>query len=160
MFKQLKQTILLFSSAALALFAAVPASATTITIDTADFAETCMVSSVSIYTFSIEVAGPLAPGGVYNNPTLVGVDYSVRGSLVSGTPSGFPGFNLVRTIGGAEFYSQGSSLSFAILPTANLSDGLQLNELAGAGVVFELNAREVDTGRYHPPILQLLVNGT
>ena len=48
MFKQLKQTILLFSSAALALFAAVPASATTITIDTADFAETFVVSSVSI----------------------------------------------------------------------------------------------------------------
>ena len=159
MMTKLKTGLAAWVGMAMAAFASA-AGATTITIAAADFIETPVKSNVRTYLFAIEVTGPLAPGGVYTNPALDGVDYFVRGGLVPGTPSEFSSFNLIRAIGGAEFYSQGSSLSFSILPTAKLHDGLQLNELAGSGVVFELNAREVNTGRYHPPILQLRAGGT
>ncbi len=160
MFNRVKMVVRACAIAVPVIIAWNPAGATAIMIDAADFIEFPTKSNVRTYSFTIEVTGPLAPGGVYNNPALDGVDYYVRGSLVPGTPSGFPAFNLIRAIGGAEFYSQGSSLNFSILPSANLSDGLQLSELAGAGVIFEMNAREVDTGRYHPPILRLNADGT
>ena len=96
------------------------------------------------------------------------------------TPSGFPGFSFQLShlvapppappslITGSLFYSLnegapvGDRLSFSILPTADLSDGLQVSELAGTGsdVVFRFNGREVDTGRYHPTFIELRADGT
>ena len=112
------------------------------------------------YDFTIEIDEVFAPG-VFSNPTLSSVTYSVFGDLTpNGSPSGFSGFALERTIGGAEFYSQGSSLQFEIAAGADLSDGLQVADLAGTGTVFTLNAREVNTGRYHPPLLELNSDGT
>ena len=87
----------------------------------------------------------LVARSAYSNPTLSGVVYRVFGSL-NNTPSGFAALNLNRTIGGAEYYTQGSSLTFEIDASANLADGLQVSEMVGEGVVFELNAREVNTG--------------
>jgi len=72
----------------------------------------------------------------------------------------FPAFNLVRAITGADFYAQGSSLSFEIAAGADLSNGLQMSELVGSGPVFVFNGREVDTGRYHPALFQLNSDGT
>ena len=111
------------------------------------------------YDFTIEIDEVFAPG-VFSNPTLSSVVYNVSGVLSEPTPSGFPGFVLQRTIGGDEFYSQGSSLDFEIAADADLTDGLQIADLAGTGTVFTLNAREVDTGRYHPPLLELNSDGT
>ena len=76
------------------------------------------------------------------------------------TPSGFPAFSLERTIAGDEFYDQGSSLEFEIQWGADLSDGLQVSELAGTGTVFRFNGREVDTGRYHRSLVELNADGT
>ena len=142
-----------------ALVLSTPAQAFVIAFDDDDFTTTPVFGTAEVFRFMIDVAGPVAPG-VYSNPTLNGVVYSVFGGLESGTPSGFPGFALNRTIGGAEFYLQGSSLSFEITAGADLSDGLQAAELAGGTLVFELNAREVGTGRYHPPLLALNADGT
>jgi len=143
---------------AVLLLAAGPAGAFTLAFAAADFGLTPIFSNVQTFGFSIEVAGPLAPG-VYDDPVLVGVEYNVFGSLAM-TPSGFPSFNLQRTIGGAEFYSQGSSLSFEISASANLSDGLQVAELVGGAGVFVFNGREVGTGRYHPALFELNADGT
>lgn len=129
-----------------------------ITFSHTDFTTTPTFSNAQTFAFHIDVAGPLAPG-VYLNPGLNAVEYSVFGTLAPGTPSGFPAFNLVRSIGGAEFYTQGSSLAFEIAAGANLADGLQVAELTGAGTVFEFNGREVGTGRYHPPVLRLEAGG-
>ena len=112
------------------------------------------------YDFTIVIDEDLAPG-VFSNPTLSSVSYSIFGDLtMDGSPSGFPAFMLERTIGGEEFYSQGSSLNFEIAADADLTDGLQIADLAGTGTVFQLNAREVDTGRYHPPLLEFNSDGT
>jgi hypothetical protein len=91
---------------------------------------------------------------------LNSVTYNVSGSLAD-TPSGFPSFDLQRTISGSEFYDQGSSLSFTISPQADLSDGVQVSELQAAegSPVFVFNGREVDTGRYHPALVLLYSNG-
>jgi hypothetical protein len=80
--------------------------------------------------------------------------------LEPGTPSGFPAFALERDIDGSEFYAQGSSLSFNISASANLTDGLQMSELDGSGSVFVFNGREVDTGRYHPSLFELNAGGS
>ena len=61
---------------------------------------------------------------------------------------------------GAEFYTQGSSLSFTVDAAADLSDGLQVSELGGSNPVFLFNGREVGTGRYHPALFQLKADGT
>lgn len=53
-----------------------------------------------------------------------------------------------------------NSLTFEVDAAADLSDGIQVSELVGAGTVFEFNGREVDTGRYHPAIVQLNADGT
>ena len=45
---------------------------------------------------------------------------------------------------------QGHAMAFEVDITADLSDGLQVSELVGTGIVFEFNRREVGTGRYHP----------
>ena len=145
--------------AALCLLLPLPASAWELSFEDADFARSPQFSNVTTFTFRIEIAGALQPGS-YSNPALQGVQYNVFGQLAPGTPSGFPGFDLQRTIGGAEFYAQGSSLEFEIAANADLSDGLQLSELAGPDPVLVFNGREVNTGRYHPALLQLNSDGT
>lgn len=124
-----------------------------------DFGLNPTFSEVRKFAFSIDLAVPVTAGSSYSNPELTRVDYNVSGKL-DGTPSGFPAFNLVRAILGSVFYSQGSSMAFEVDITADLSDGLQVSELVGTGIVFEFNGREVDTGRYHPAIVQLNADGT
>ena len=133
--------------------------ASVISFGASDFVLNPTFSNVQTFDFSIDIAGPLVAGATYVNPTLNGVTYNVFGVLAA-TPSGFPAFNLVRNIGGAEFYNQGSSLSFSISATADLSDGLQVSELTGSDPVFVFNGREVNTGRYHPALFQLNSDGT
>ena len=135
------------------------AQAAVITFSDVDFGKTPIFSNVQTFSFTIDIDAPLA-AGVFNNPALNSVEYNVSGTLASGTPSGFPAFNLVRTITGADFYAQGSSLSFEIAAGADLSNGLQMSELVGSGPVFVFNGREVDTGRYHPALFQLNSDGT
>lgn len=144
---------------ALLLVATAPLRAATLSFSDSDFITSPQFSNVQTFSFSIEIQGGLSAGGSYSNPALVGVDYSVFGTLAA-TPSGFSAFNLLRDIGGAEFYNQGSSLQFDIAASADLSDGLQFSELAGSGTVFTFNGREVGTGRYHPALLQLNSDGT
>jgi len=135
------------------------AQAAVITFSDVDFGKTPIFSHVQTFSFTIDIDAPLA-AGVFNNPSLNSVEYNVSGALASGTPSGFPAFNLVRAITGADFYAQGSSLSFEIAAGADLSNGLQMSELVGSGPVFVFNGREVDTGRYHPALFQLNSDGT
>ena len=131
----------------------------TISLSSSDFQTFPQFSSVQTFQFEIEVEGELTPG-VYNNPTLVGVDYSVSGTLVAGTPSGFPAFQLEREITGVDFYNQGSSLNFEISATADLSDGLQFDELVGDNPRFVFNGREIDNGRFHPALFELSSDGS
>lgn len=152
--RSLQVAVLLLAS----LLLAVSASSFTLEFEAADFGVTPTFSNVRSFGFSIEIDGPLV-AGVYANPLLIGVDYRVAGTLDT-TPSGFPAFNLVRSIGGAEFYDQGSSLSFTIADTANLDDGLQVSELVGEDDVFVFNGRELGTGRYHPALFQLNSDGS
>jgi hypothetical protein len=139
--------------------AAGPAAAFTLAFSNADFIVTPTFSDVRVFSFTIDVSGPLAPGS-YVDPPLDQVRYSVRGTLAPGTPSGFPAFALERTISSADFYAQGSSLRFEISSSADLADGLQVAELVGADPVFVFDGREVDTGRYHPALFQLNGDGT
>lgn len=124
------------------------------------FQATPIFSDVITFSFRIIVAEELVAGMAYDNPTITTVDYEVSGTLEPGTPSGFPSFALERSISGTEFYAQGSSLSFTVSPSAVLTDGLQAAELAGPGIVYTFNGREVDTGRFHPALLELDANGT
>ena len=124
-----------------------------------DFQISNTFSDVDIFDIRIEIAATLA-SGVYNNPDIIDVTYQVMGNLVPGTPSGFPAFNLERSMTGTEFYAQGSSLSFEISTTAVLTDGVQVAELVGAGVVFTFNAREIDNRRFHPALFELNADGT
>jgi hypothetical protein len=112
------------------------------------------------------VLGPLAPGA-YTNPALGDIEFLVSGTLDPSTPArtanpAFTGFAVddLATMSGQDFYDLGNSLTFEISATADLSDGLQLSELVGTGLVFEFDGRELGTGRYHPPILQLFSDGT
>ena len=128
-----------------------------------DFERTPVFSNVVQFDFVINIAGPLATG-IYNNPTINFVDYEVNGTLDI-TPSGFAAFALKRpedggTLTGTDFYAQGSSLSFEISAGADLTDGLQVNELVGSDPVFVFNGREIDTGRYHPALFELNADGT
>ena len=157
--KQSKLGILGFALVSILGFSS-SANAVTISFNQDDFTETNVFSNILEYNFSIELENTIRPGGVYENPALVGVEYLVRGRLADGTPSGFPGFRLERTISGTDFYAQGSSLSFSISNSADLTDGLQLSELVGDNPVFVFNGREVGTGRYHPSLVQLNANGT
>lgn len=124
-----------------------------------DYVITNIFSDVSIFNIEIEIDAPLA-SGAYLNPDIVEVTYQVRGDLEAGTPSGFTAFDLQRTISGEDFYSQGSSLSFEISDTAVLSDGVQVEELVGTGLVFTFNGREIDNGRFHPALLELNNDGS
>jgi hypothetical protein len=130
-----------------------------LSISDADFQVTTVFNQVGTFDIDIEFNSPLERG-VYMNPDIVEVVYSVSGTLVDPTPSDFPAFALQRTITGADFYAQGSSISFEIAGNASLSDGVQLAELAGNGIVLTFNGREVGNGRYHPALLELNANGT
>lgn len=124
-----------------------------------DFVVTPVFNNVAQFTFDIEIDAPLAPG-VYANPDIVSVVYTVSGDLVNPTPSTFPSFALRREITGAEFYAQGSSLAFEVQAGAVLSDGVQFAELVGSGLAFTFNGNEIDNGRFHPALLELNADGT
>ena len=129
-------------------------------MEAADFGLTPVFNNMQTFEFEFRIAGNMEVG-VYDDPTLVGVNYHVFGQLPDDTPSGFNAFDLRRTIGGAEYYTQGSSLNFEIGAGFDPLDGLQFSELVGGtDPIFVLNAREVGTGRYHPPLVELHSNGT
>jgi len=130
-----------------------------LSISSDDYQVTTVFSNVSTFAIDIEINRPLA-AGVYVNPEIISVDYSVSGSLEAGTPSGFTNFALQRNITGTEFYAQGSSLSFEIGAGAALVDGVQIAELVGSDIVLTFNGREVGNGRYHPALLELDIDGT
>lgn len=131
-----------------------------IEFESADFSTNSTFSSVEEFSFAIDLDTPLQTGSLID-PPLKTIEYKVRGSLMAGTPSGFPAFNLERTLTGTEFYEQGSSLRFEIAPTTNLEDGLQVSELEDTeDPVFIFNGREIDNGRFHPPVLELNSDGT
>ena len=170
-----------------------PVHAFLISFSNADFGTTTAYSSVTTFSFAIEI-GELLQSGVYSNPSNTGIDYSVSGSLESGTPSTFPAFALHRPEPGAlaipdsEFYGQGSSLQFEIAAGADLTDGVQITDLAeladfalpssltepdpllsavtlsSSKPVFVFNGREIQdiTGfsRFHPTLLVLNSDGT
>lgn len=136
-----------------------PAQAFVMSFEASDFDLNPTFSNVQTFEFTIDIAGPLTAGTTYTNPVLNSVDYRVFGFL-DVTPSGFPAFNLVRSITGAEFYSQGSSMSFEVSAAADLTDGLQVSELVGVDPVFLFNGLELGTGRYHPALFQLNADGT
>jgi hypothetical protein len=131
-------------------------SAGMITFQASDFSLNPTFSNVTIFNFSIDLVDQIGTG-VYSNPTINSITYNVSGSLAPGTPSGFPAFALSRTITGPDFYAQGSSLNFEIDAAADLSDGIQFNELVGS---FIFNGREVGTGRYHPSYVEFNPGGT
>ena len=134
----------------------------TLSLTQDDFTVTSVFNDVATFSFTIDVAETLVAGTTYTDPTLNSITYRVEGVLNQPTPSGFPGFTLVRSIPGADFYglSPDASLRFAVASDADLTDGVQLSDLAGP--VFVLNAREFNQnpGRYHPPILTLNADGT
>ena len=123
-----------------------------------DYEVTNLFSDVDDFEFTITVDQQLAVG-LYDNSPLVEVIYRVSGILNEGTPSGFPAFDLERTISGDEFYAQGSSLSFEISETAILDDGIQVSELTGGEPVLIFNGREVDNESFHPALLELRADG-
>jgi hypothetical protein len=123
-------------------------------------------SSVTNFSISIEVLGPLAPG-VFVNPELGDIEFLIEGTLDPKTPArtANPAFTSFAVddrplLRGQEFYALGNALHFEISSGADLTDGLQVSELVGAGLVFEFDGRELGTGRYHPPIFQLFSDGT
>ncbi len=124
-----------------------------------DYQLTTEFSDVRFFNIEIEIDEPLARGA-YSNPNLISIRYQVNGTLVAGTPSGFESFDLQRTLGGDEFYAQGSSLSFEIAQNAVLTDGVQADELVGNTIILSFNAREVNTGRFHPPLFELYRAGS
>ena len=131
---------------------------TTLVFDSSDFNASPVFNSLNTFVFFLDFNDPdFAPGEIYVNPPLVEVSYFVSGSLPQPTPSGFPSFGLSRGISGTEFYDQGSSIEFEIRGDAIVDDGIQISDLVN-GIV--INAREVDTGRYHPPLIELFADGT
>lgn len=144
---------------AIALSYVVSTNAASIIFRSENFNPDPVFSNVASFFIHIEITGELEPG-VYFNPDLEFVNYTVSGSLNPGTPSGFPSFNLVREITGEEFYQQGSSINFEIAAGANLEDGLQLSELVDTGSLFVFNGREIDNGRFHPALLELYADGS
>ncbi|MEL6365607.1 MAG: cadherin repeat domain-containing protein [Pseudomonadota bacterium] len=126
----------------------------------ADFVFSPVFNDVTDLDVEIALEAPLIAGPSYNDPALIEIDYNVFGVLTQTTPSGFPAFDLQREIFDEDFYEQGSSLAFMIDAAADLSDGLQVSELAGTGAVFTFDGREVGNGRYHPAQIILNADGT
>lgn len=135
------------------------AQTTTLSFSDADFQVTTVFNDVGTFSFEIEINTALAPG-VYINPDIVSISYAVSGILTQSTPSGFASFALQRDMDGAEFYAQGSSLSFEVSQNAVLTDGVQIVELVGNGLVFTFNGRENGNGRFHPALVELNSDGT
>jgi len=102
-----------------------------LTMDQDDFIVTNVFSDVDTFAFDIRFAVPLASGS-FVNPHITS----------------------------DEFYAQGSSISFEIAAGALLSDGVQVDELVGNGLVFTFNGKEVDNGRFHPTLFELNSDGT
>lgn len=153
---RLSLIILIFANS---FVASIMADTMLLSTSSGDYDVTNVFSNVDTFTIDIEINLPLE-AGLYVDPEIINVTYAVSGSLVAGTPSGFPSFALQRNITGTEFYQQGSSLSFEISPSADLSDGVQASELIDNGFILTLNAREVDNGRFHPALLELYSDGT
>lgn len=150
----------------------------TLSFQASDFGVAPVFSNVTTFDFEADIAGGLQPG-LFSDPVINTIGYNVSGSL-DVTPSGFPAFGFQLShliapppapptvISGSLFYSLnptapvGTRLNFAISPTANLSDGLQVSELEGSGsdIVFLFDGREVGTGRYHPTYIELRADGT
>ena len=146
---------LIFSLAA---FSAADAQTMRLEFTSDDFVVTPVFNDVAQFSFDIEINAPLAPG-VYTNPDIISVLYRVSGELMN-TPSNFPAFALQRDITGDEFYAQGSSLVFEVRAGAVLDDGVQIAELAGGGIVFTFNGKEIGNGRFHPALLEFNADGT
>ncbi len=149
---------LIFLTFSLTAFSAADAQTMRLAFASDDFVVTPVFNNVAQFTFDIEINTPLAPG-VYTNPDIINVLYRVSGELMN-TPSNFPAFALERDITGDEFYAQGSSLVFEVRAGAVLDDGIQIAELAGSGVVFTFNGKEVGNSRFHPALLELNADGT
>lgn len=149
---------LIFLALSLTAFSAADAQTMRLAFASDNFVVTPVFNNVAQFTFDIEINAPLAPG-VYTNPDIINVLYRVSGELMN-TPSGFPAFALERDITGDEFYAQGSSLVFEVRAGAVLDDGIQIAELAGSGVVFTFNGKEIGNGRFHPALLELNADGT
>lgn len=135
------------------------AQTTLLSTSSSDYEVTTVFSDVDFFSIVIEFDAPLTPGA-YVDPEFVSLRYEVSGFLEPGTPSGFSAFDLQRSMTGTEFYAQGSSLSFEIDAAAVFSDGIQVVELVGNGLVLTFNGREIDNGRYHPALLELNADGT
>jgi hypothetical protein len=145
--------------ALLAAHPAVNAQNMTLSIDQSDFIVTNIFSDVDVFSIDIQFAVPLTRG-TFVNPEITDITYRVNGTLVAGTPSGFPAFALERIMTGDEFYAQGSSISFQIAANAVLTDGVQIAELVGNEIVFTFDGKEVDNGRFHPTLIELHSDGT
>lgn len=157
-FTALKTSALLFAVLMLTSNAAL-AQSMLLTFSNETFETTNVFSDIELFEFSVDIDESLAVGQ-FDNPPINAVVYRVSGSLVAGTPSGFPSFQLEREISGEDFYAQGSSLQFEIAETAVLEDGIQIAELAGADLVFRFDGREIDNGRFHPARVELRADGT
>jgi hypothetical protein len=153
----IRKTLLLII--ALAAHPVVHAQNMTLSIDQDDFIVSNIFSDVDTFSIDIQFAVPLTRGS-FLDPDITNVTYRVSGNLVAGTPSGFPAFALERIMTGDEFYAQGSSISFEVAANAVLSDGVQVAELVGNGLVFTFNGKEIGNGRFHPTLFELNSDGT
>jgi len=124
-----------------------------------DYQLTKIHSDLYFFSVNVEFAAPLVPG-VYNNPDVVMISLWVRGNLAPGTPSGLADFDHPWAFSGTEFYNRGGSLRFEVSDAAVLSDGIQVSELVGDGVVLTVDNREIDYGTYHSAIFELRADGT
>jgi hypothetical protein len=111
----------------------VAALADTLSFAGEDFLLTPVLNDVTAFFLSVQLDGPSAQGSSMNL-ALTGLQYSVLGGLNEDTPSEFCGFDLQRTIDGADVYTQGSSPSFIVADSADLSDGLQITGVGGIQV--------------------------
>lgn len=135
----------------------------TIRFSDANFGVTPVFNDVVDFEFDIVMSGDVTAGMTYTQADVVGVDYTIFGLLPDPTPSGVPNFFLDRSLTGQQFRGQGGTMFFEISAGADLSDGLQFDELTGLGGplnnTFSFDAREVNTGAYQPPIVSLDANG-
>lgn len=156
--------------------AACPASAFVLQLSDESFGPVGLVPTfgdVRELELEIELIDPLTPGLEVDNDLVLEVQYLVAGSLSLNppTPSGFPAFRLDRrptgegAIPASSWIEQGSTVAFTVDPSADLADGLQLDELVPGpdGLLFALDAREferLDFARFHPPQILLFEDGT
>lgn len=125
--------------------AAFPASAFVLQLSDESFGPSGLAPTfgdVRELELEIDLVDPLTPGLEVDNDLVVQVQYLMAGSLSLNppTPSGFSGLRLDRrptgegAIPSAPWIEQASRVVFTVDPSANLGDGLQLDELvAGPG---------------------------